>query len=69
MNVKSFCYLGDTLDGDGGADLVATARIRNGWMKLRVFLTFLTSSQLVVGDKRSSVCQLCQMQDELWKRE
>ena len=25
--VKSFCYLGDTLDGDGGADLAATARI------------------------------------------
>ena len=23
--VKSFCYLGDTLDGDGGADLAATA--------------------------------------------
>ena len=33
--VKSFCYLGDTLDGDGGADLAATARIRNGWMKFR----------------------------------
>ena len=32
--VKSFCYLGGTLDGDGGADLAATARIRNGWMKL-----------------------------------
>ena len=29
----SFCYLGDTLDGDGGADLAVTARIRNGWMK------------------------------------
>ena len=29
--VKSFCYLGDTLDGDGGEDLAATAR--NGrWM-------------------------------------
>ena len=28
--VKSFCYLGDTLDG---ADLAATARTRNGWMK------------------------------------
>ena len=28
--VKSFCYLADTLDGDGGADLVAPARIRNG---------------------------------------
>ena len=30
--VKSFCYLGDTLDGDGGADLAATGRIRNGWI-------------------------------------
>ena len=28
--VKSFCYLGDTLEGDSGADLAATARIRNG---------------------------------------
>ena len=28
--VKSFCYLGDTLDGDGGADLAATARSRKG---------------------------------------
>ena len=38
--VKSFCYLGDTLDG---ADLAATARIRNGWMKFRELLPFLTS--------------------------
>ena len=28
--VKSFCYQGDALDGDGGADFAATARIRNG---------------------------------------
>ena len=41
--VKSFCYLADTLDGDGGADLAATARIRNGWIKLREILPFLTS--------------------------
>ena len=41
--VKSFCYLGDTLDGDGGADLAATSRIRNGWMKFRELLSFLTS--------------------------
>ena len=34
--VKSFCYLGDTL---GGADLAATARIRNGFMKLLPALT------------------------------
>ena len=31
--VKSFCYQGDTLDGDGRADLAATARIRNRWTK------------------------------------
>ena len=40
--VKSFCYLGDTLDGNG-ADLAATYRIRNRWMKLRELLPFLTS--------------------------
>ena len=41
--VKSIYYLGDTLGGDGGADLAATARIRNGWMKFRALLPFLTS--------------------------
>ena len=41
--VKSFCYLRDTLDGDGGADLAATASIRIGWMKFRERLPFLTS--------------------------
>ena len=40
--VKSFCYLGDPLDGDGGVDLAATARIRNGWMKFRELFPFPT---------------------------
>ena len=40
--VKSFCNLGDTLDGNG-ADLTATSRIRNGWIKFRELLPFLTS--------------------------
>ena len=53
--VKSFCYLEDTLDGDGGVGLGATARIRNGWMRFPV------------GDERSSVCQLCQKQHDSWK--
>ena len=44
--VKSFCYLGDTLDEDGGTDLTATARIRNGWIKFRELLPFLTSRAL-----------------------
>ena len=41
--VKSFCYLGDIFDGYGGADLADTARIRNGSMKFRELLPFLTS--------------------------
>ena len=40
--VKSSCYLGDTLGGDGGADHASTARIKNGWMKFREVLLFLT---------------------------
>ena len=62
--VKSFCYLGDTLDGDGGADLAATARIRNGCMKFREILPSRAPS---IGDERLSVCQLCQKQHDLWK--
>ena len=41
--IKSFCYLGDTLDEDGGADLAVTARIRNRLMKFREVLLFLIS--------------------------
>ena len=39
--VKSFCYLGGTLDG---ADFAAIARIRNGWMKFWDIFPFQTSS-------------------------
>ena len=63
--VKSFCYLGDTLDGDCGADLAATARIRNGCIKIRELLFYIQS--FPVGDERSSVCQLRQKQHDLWK--
>ena len=41
--VMIFCYLSDTLDGDGGVDLAVTSRIRNGWMKFRELLPFLAS--------------------------
>ena len=41
--VKCFCYLGDTLDGYSGTDLVASAKIRNGWTKFRALFRFLTS--------------------------
>ena len=38
--VKNFCCLGDTLDGDGGAELAATARIRTGWISSESFCHF-----------------------------
>ena len=41
--INNFCNLGDTLDGDSGADLAATTKIRNGWMKFREIMPFLTS--------------------------
>ena len=49
--VKSFCYLGDTPDGDGGVDLSTTTRIINGWMKFRELLPFLTSRAPPLGMK------------------
>ena len=63
--IKSFCYLGDNLDGDGGADLAATARNRNGWMKFREHLRFLTFRAPPLEMKGSSVCQLCQKLHDL----
>ena len=41
--IKSICYLGDTLDGDGGANLAATAKIRNGWNAFGELLPSLAS--------------------------
>ena len=64
--VKSFCYLEDTLDGDGGADLAATARIRNGWMKFRELLPFLTSRAPPL-EMKGRVYASCQKQHDLWK--
>ena len=43
MNVQRAFVIWETFDGDGGADLFATARIRNGWIKFRELLPFLTS--------------------------
>ena len=61
---KEFCYLGDTLDGNGRADLAATARIRNGRMKFRGRFPFLTSR---APPLESSVCQLRQKQHDFGK--
>ena len=54
-SVKSFCYMADTLDGDGEADL---AIIRNGCMKFQELLSFLTS-RVPMLEMKGSVCTSC----------
>ena len=54
--VKRVCYLGDSLDGDGGAGLATTARIINGRMKFRELFSISDIQSSPVGDERSSVC-------------
>ena len=55
--VERFYYMGDTLDGDGGADIAATSRIRTGWMKFWELFTFLTPRAPPIEMRGSSVCQ------------
>ena len=38
-----FLFIWETLDGDGGADLSATARIRNRWIMFQELFPFLIS--------------------------
>ena len=66
-SVKSFCNLGDTLDGDGGADRAATARIKSRWMDFQEMMPFLASNdpEPHARKERSSVCQSCQKQHEM----
>ena len=49
---------GDTLDGDGGADLAATARIVNGWLMFRELFPFLTprAAPLEMKDRVYTSC-------------
>ena len=35
--VKSFCYLGDRLNANGGSEAAVTARTRIGWIKFREY--------------------------------
>ena len=44
---------------------LATARIRNGWMKFQELFGISNIQSSPIGDERSSVCKLCQKQHEL----
>ena len=41
--VPKFCYLGDTLGADGGADEAARARVRCAWAKFKELSPMLTA--------------------------
>ena len=61
--IKRLFFLGDTLDGNGRADLAATAR--NGRMKFQELFPFLTSRALPLEMKGRVYAS--QKQHDLWK--
>jgi hypothetical protein len=50
--VGKFCYLGDTLNADGGSDLAITTRIRCAWKKFRELTPILAAKRLSLRLKR-----------------
>ena len=53
--VDKFCYLGDVLSADGGADAAVEARIWIGWNKLRQLVPMLTNKVCVFDYERKAV--------------
>jgi len=44
--VKTFCYLGDMLNGEGRADSASVARVRCAWKKFRELSGMLTRKEM-----------------------
>jgi len=49
--VGKFCYLGDMLNADGGADSAVVARVRSAWKKFRELSPILTSKRISLSLK------------------
>jgi len=68
--VDKFCYLGDTLDADGGCDSAVTARVRSAWKKFREYLAILTGkgfSLKLKGKVYATCVRSCLMHgSEIW---
>ena len=68
--VEQFCYLGDMLDTNGGAELAVTTRVRCAWQKFRELSPFLTSkgvSNRMKGKVYSSCVRSCMIYgSETW---
>ena len=45
--MKTFCYLGDTVEARGGAFDSVIARIRSGWNKFKDLVPVLANSDLL----------------------
>ena len=56
--VKSFCYLGDILQCEGGVERAVRARISQAWMKWREISSLLCNRSVSVG-RRAMVYQAC----------
>ena len=56
--VEKFCYLGDTVHADGGADEAVVARIRKGWSNFKELLPFLTDKYITLA-VRGKVYEAC----------
>ena len=53
--MDKFCYLGDMLSVDGDADAAVEARIRIGWNKFRQLVPLLTSKDVSLILRGSSM--------------
>ena len=51
-NVGKFCYLGDMLNGGGGADFASIARVRCAWGKFKEVSGILTKKKVSLGVRR-----------------
>ncbi|MBJ5627073.1 hypothetical protein JGG67_22900, partial [Salmonella enterica subsp. enterica serovar Derby] len=68
--VERFCYLGDMVSADGGADSAVTARVRSTWKKFKELAPILTSkgaSLWLKGKIYQSCVRSCMMYgSETW---
>jgi hypothetical protein len=68
--VGKFCYLGDMLNADGGADSAVVARVRSAWKKFRELapiLTFKGASLKIKGKVYESCVRSCMVYgSEVW---
>ena len=64
-NVRKFCYLGDMVNGGGGANSASVARVRCAWGKFRENVWDPDKEGSVAKDE--GVCGMCEECYGVWK--